>query len=227
LGRPHTFGVALAASFAWRLAALAGPLALTFARDGPIETTLWLLAGFSGVCLVPALLRARVPSERSERITIAALAGGAALFGGVVWWTSNTIYGDGLFHLGRVRKLDSFDLTSLNVVDEFKRGGLHPGYAFPVWHSAVALVARIADVDPALALRHLPAILTPLAVVLAYAAGAALFRSFGGGVATAAAQVGLLGFSRAGTGSFDFLALPATVARALLVPALLALVFSL
>jgi hypothetical protein len=74
---------------------------------------------------------------------------------------------------------------------------------------------------------HLPAILTPLAVVLAYAAGAALFRSYGAGVATAAAQVGLLGFSRAGTGSFDFMALPPTVARALIAPALLALVFSL
>ena len=72
-----------------------------------------------------------------------------------------------------------------------------------------------ADVDPAIAMLHLPAILTPLAVVLAYAAGAALFRSYGGGVAVAAAQVGLIGFSRAGTGSFDFLALPPTVARAL------------
>ena len=40
----------------------------------------------------------------------------------------------------------------LNVVDEFKHGGLHPGYAFPVWHSAVALVARLSDVDPATAM---------------------------------------------------------------------------
>ena len=227
LGRPHTFGVAIAASFAWSLAALAGALAATFAVDGTIETTLWLLAGFSGVCLVPALLRAPVASEYSERVTIAGVVGAATLFAGAVWWTSNTIYGDGLFHLGRVRKLDSFDLTSLNVVDEFKNGGLHPGYAFPVWHSAVAAVARLADVDPATAMLHLPAILTPLAVVLAYAAGAALFRSYGGGVAVAAAQVGLIGFSRAGTGSFDFLALPPTVARALIAPALLALVFSL
>ena len=85
---------------------------------------------------------------------------------------------------------------------------------------------RLADVDPATALLHLPAILTPLAVVLAYAAGAALFRSPGAGVATAAAQVGLLGFSRSGTGSFDFMAQPATVSRALIAPALLALVFS-
>jgi Family of unknown function (DUF6541) len=226
LGRPHTFGVAIAASFAWSLAALAGALALTFALDGTIETTLWLLAGCAAVSLVPALLRAPVPSERSERLTIAGVAAAAALFACAVWWTSNTIYGDALFHLGRVRKLESFHLTSLSVVDEFRHGGLHPGYAFPVWHSGLALVAKLADVDPTVVMLHLPAILTPLAVVLAYAAGAALFRSYGAGVATAAAQVGLLGFSRAGTGSFDFMTLPATVSRALIAPALLALVFS-
>ena len=227
LGRPHTFGVAIAASFAWSLAAVAGALALTFAFDGTITTTLWLVAAFSAVSLVPALMRAPVPSESSERLTIAGVAAAATLFAGAVWWASNTVYGDALFHLGRVRKLESFHLTSLNVVDEFRHGGLHPGYAFPVWHAGLAMVARLADVDPTVVMLHLPAILTPLAVVLAYAAGAALFRSYGAGVATAAAQVGLIGFSRAGTGSFDFLALPPTVARALIAPALLALVFSL
>jgi hypothetical protein len=227
LGRPHTFGVAIAASFAWSLAALAGALALTFAFGETITTTLWLVAAFSAVSLVPALMRAPVPSEQSERLTIAGVVAAASLFAGVVWWASNTVYGDALFHLGRVRKLESFHLTSLNVVDEFRHGGLHPGYAFPVWHAGLAMIARLADVDPTVVMLHLPAILTPLAVVLAYAAGAALFRSYGAGVATAAAQVGLIGFSRAGTGSFDFLALPPTVARALIAPALLALVFSL
>jgi len=227
LGRPHTFGVAIAASFAWSLAALAGALALTFAFGGTITTTLWLVAAFSAVSLVPALMRAPVPSEQSERLTIAGVVAAASLFAGVVWWASNTVYGDALFHLGRVRKLESFHLTSLNVVDEFRHGGLHPGYAFPVWHAGLAMIARLADVDPTVVMLHLPGILTPLAVVLAYAAGAALFRSYGAGVATAAAQVGLIGFSRAGTGSFDFLALPPTVARALIAPALLALVFSL
>ena len=37
LGRPHTFGVAIAASFAWSLAAVAGALAVTFALDGTID----------------------------------------------------------------------------------------------------------------------------------------------------------------------------------------------
>jgi hypothetical protein len=171
-------------------------------------------------------MRAPVASEPSERKTLAGVAVAGSLFAGAVWWTANTIWGDGLFHLARVRKLESFDLTSLSVVNEFRDGGLHPGYAFPLWHSACALISRLADVDPATALLHLPAILTPLAVVLAYAAGAALFRSPGGGVATAVAQVGLIGFSRSGTGSFDFMAQPATVSRALIAPAVLALVFS-
>ena len=227
LGRPPALGVAVAASLAWSLALLAGALALTFAFNGSIETTLWLVAAAAVAALVPALARAPVASERSERLALLGVLAAGVAFAGAVWWAADTIQGDGLFHLGRVRKLETLHLSSVNVVDEFRDGGLHPGYAFPLWHAALALVARLAGVDPAVAVQHAPAVLTPLALVLAYAAGAAVFRSYGGGIAVAAAQAGLLGFSRAGTGSFDFLALPPAVARALLAPALLALVFSL
>ena len=55
---------------------------------------------------MPALLRAPVPSEPDERKTLAGVAVAGALFAGAVWWTANTIWGDALFHLGRVRKLD-------------------------------------------------------------------------------------------------------------------------
>ncbi|HEV8602593.1 MAG TPA: DUF6541 family protein [Gaiellaceae bacterium] len=227
LGCPAALGVAVAASLAWSLALLAGALALTFALNGSIETTLWLVAAAAVAALVPALARAPVASERSERLALLGVLAGGVAFAGAVWWAADTIQGDALFHLGRVRKLETLHLSSVNVVDEFRDGGLHPGYAFPLWHAALALVARLAGVDPAVAVQHAPAVLTPLALVLAYAAGAAVFRSYGGGIAVAAAQAGLLGFSRAGTGSFDFLALPPAVARALLAPALLALVFSL
>jgi len=226
-GRPAALGVAVAASLAWSLALLAGALALTFAFNGSIETTLWLVAAAAVAALVPALARAPVASERSERLALLGVLAAGVAFAGAVWWAADTIQGDGLFHLGRVRKLETLHLSSVNVVDEFRDGGLHPGYAFPLWHAALALVARLAGVDPAVAVQHAPAVLTPLALVLAYAAGAAVFRSYGGGIAVAGAQAGLLGFSRAGTGSFDFLALPPAVARALLAPALLALVFSL
>ena len=49
--------------------------------------------------------------------------------------------GDGLFHEGRVRKLVELGDLHLRTVDEFKDGGLHPGYAFPLWHGFDALVA--------------------------------------------------------------------------------------
>src|SRR5204862_7428017 len=115
LGRPHTFGVAIAASFAWSLAALAGALALTFALDGRIETTLWLVGAFSVASLIPAVLRAPVPSEDSERLTIPGVAAAAAVFAGAVWWAATTLDGAGLFHFGRVRKTGSLALTTLHI----------------------------------------------------------------------------------------------------------------
>jgi hypothetical protein len=228
LGRPTAISASLAGALAWSLAALFGALALTFAVDGSIETTLLFLAVVSAAALVPALLRAPVAVAREHALAGALVLSAGAALGGAVWWTASSIQGDALFHLGRATKLESFDeLASVEAVNEFRDGGLHPGYAFPLWHAALALVARLAGVDSATVVLHLPAILTPLALLMAYAAGSALFRSWGGGIAVASAQVALLGFARAGTGSFDFLALPPTASRALLAPALLALVFTL
>ena len=44
--------------------------------------------------------------------------------------------------------------SRLHRVDEFPDGGLHPGYAFPLWHGFLALVAKIAGVDPARVVLH-------------------------------------------------------------------------
>jgi hypothetical protein len=227
-GRPTALSASVAGAFAWSLALLFGGLALTFAVDGSIETTMLAVAAAAAVALVPALMRAPVPVARAHAWAGGAVVAAGAIFGAAVWWTASTVYGDALFHLGRVTKLATLDeLASIDAVNEFQDGGAHPGYAFPLWHAALACIARVAGVDSATVVLHLPAILTPLALLLAYAAGAALFRSWGGGIAVAAAQAALLGFARSGTGSFDFLALPPTAARALLAPALLALVFTL
>ena len=118
-------------------------------------------------------------------------------------------------------------LSSVRTVREFADGGLHPGYAFPLWHGVIALVARFASTDVAEVVRHLSAILVPLAFAVWYAAGRSLFRSWAAGVATLAGAVALLGFSRGGIGSFELLSLPASAARVLLVPAVLALAFAL
>ena len=226
IGGAPALALGLAAALAWSLTALALALAVTFAVDGSLALTLAILGGISAVALAGAIRPALASVRASGRPTAFALLGGGALLAWAVWYSADAIQGDALFHLGRTEKIDALGLESLESVGEFRDGGLHPGYAFPLWHGAMALVARLAGVDPAVVILREAAILTPLAIVVAYAAGAALFRSSAGGLATAVGQAALVGFERGGSGSFELLALPATSSRLLLTPALLALVFS-
>ncbi|MEX2210964.1 MAG: hypothetical protein WD689_04295 [Gaiellaceae bacterium] len=221
LGWPDSLGVAAAGVLAWSLAVVFAALAVTFAVGASLTLALGLLA----LTLLAALVPRRVAVVEA-RPALAVVAGGI-LFAVAVWLANRgAVSGDALFHLGRARKLAELDSLSLNALNEFRDGGLHPGYAFPLWHGVLALVARVGGVDTTLVVQHLAAVLTPGALLVAYGAGQALFRSWGGGVAVALAQAAQLGFARAGTGSFGFLALPASAARVLLAPALLALVFA-
>src|SRR4029079_1691414 len=116
-------------------------------------------------------------------------------------------------------------LNGLSSVDEFKDGGLHPGYAFPLWHAVDAVVARLAGVDVTQVMLYLPALLVPLALLLAYAAGNAVFRSPFGGVALAAVQQANLCLARgeqslACPGLFETITQPQAASHLLLVPAL-------
>ena len=105
------------------------------------------------------------------------------MLGLLLWHVAGNIGGDGLFHLARVRKLDAFGSLSLDAVNEFADGGLHPGYAFPLWHGFLALVARVGFLDPAEVVLHEATVLAPLALLVAYEAGWALFRRVGPAVA--------------------------------------------
>jgi hypothetical protein len=226
LGWPSSPGVAIAGALVWSLTIVFAALLITFATSSSLRLTLAAVAAAILASVVPAFVADRPWPDAAERRAVFWLVAGSAFFAAAVWYANRgAVSGDALFHLARVRKLEALGSLSLDGVGEFRDGGLHPGYAFPLWHGALALIARIAGVDPALVVQHVAAPLTPLAVVVAYGAGAALFRSWGGGVAVALAQVAQLGFARAGTGSFGFLALPASAARMLLFPALLALFF--
>ena len=99
------------------------------------------------------------------------------VLGWFLWHVESPVVGDGLFHEARVRKL--VDLTSLHLrtVDEFKDGGLHPGYAFPLWHGFLALVSWFSGLDPEQVVRHEPSLLAPLACVVVFEAGVAVFGS--------------------------------------------------
>ncbi len=219
--------MALAGSLAWSLAAIFGALLLTFAFAGSLTLTLVLLAALSFAAAVPVALRRSVELERSDLLVTAGVAAAGLGFAVIVWLVAGPVAGDGLFHLARVRKLVDFhQLGALTAVDEFKHGGLHPGYAFPLWHGALGLISRLSGLDPTPVVRYLSALLVPLSFVFSYAAGRALFRSPWGGGAALIAQVAQFGLSAGHVGAYRALALPATAARQLIVPAMLALVFT-
>jgi hypothetical protein len=235
LGRPWSVGVSLAAALAWSLLAVFLAFAVTFGVGGTLGLTLGLLAGIALAALVLALRSAAPALERRDVVAALGLFAGGTALAAVLWWVTGTIGGslgptvsDALFHLARVRKLDEAgSLSSIGVVDDLSNAGVSPGYAFPLWHGALALIARLAGVDPTLVVLFLPAILTPLALLLAYGAGATLFGSWAGGAAAALGELALVVFPRDGVGWLQFLAQPGGAARLLLIPGLLALVFAL
>ncbi|MDE3190781.1 MAG: hypothetical protein KGL94_08190 [Acidobacteriota bacterium] len=210
------------AAVAWSVAVVAGALALTFAVQGSLWLTLGLDLGAGALALPFAFRRSR--DERPPGRAAVFVLG--LVLGALLWGIEGVVRGDAIFHLGRIRKLEDFGALSLKTVDEFKDGGLHPGYAFPLWHGWLALVARVAGVDPSHVVAHESSLLAPLAVVLAYEMGVAVFRSAWLGFATMLAQVALIGFALGSGGAYTSLELPATVSRQLLIPAAITLFFA-
>ena len=202
-----------------------GALLVVFATGSSLTLALWLLVAAT-IAAIPLGLKRASNSLLLSRTWLAVLGSGV-LAGLLLWSVLPEPAGDALFHLARVQKLLAFDSLSLEGVGEFADGGLHPGYAFPLWHGFLALVAKIAHVDAADVVTHEAAVLTPLAFLVVYEAGVAVFRSRWLGVAT---LVGLLGWTVLASGSggaLRLIGLPATAGgRQLLVPAAVALVFA-
>ena len=101
------------------------------------------------------------------------------ILGGLLWHVAGAVTGDGLFHEARVRKLVDLGNLHLRTVDEFKDGGLHAGYAFPLLHGFDAVVAKLSGLDPSVVLSHESSLLMPLACLVAWEAGVAVFGSAG------------------------------------------------
>jgi uncharacterized protein DUF6541 len=209
-----------AASLAWGLAAIFGALTVTFVVSGSLTLTLVLLL-LAGAAALPGARRR--PRRRGVLPGAPVAAALGVLLGILLWHVAGEVGGDGLFHLARVRKLVDLGDLSLDSLNEFPDGGLHPGYAFPLWHGFVALVAKVSGADPTDVVRHLPSILAPFAVLVWLEAGWSLFRRAAPAAVTAAAAVALVAMSPGHGGAYTALALPATASRQLLVPAALAL----
>jgi hypothetical protein len=211
-----------AATIVFGLGAVFVAWAVVFTVHGDITLALWLLAAIGVVALVAGFRRPlRVPRPRGGALVF---TGGVGL-GIALWHVAGAVSGDGLFHLARVRKLVELGDLHLRTVDEFKDGGLHPGYAFPLWHGFDALVAKVSGLDPAIVVNHEASILAPLACLVAWESGLAVFGSAAAGASVLAGQLGLYVFAAGHGGSWTSLALPATGSKQMLVPAAIALFF--
>ncbi|MFN2627728.1 MAG: hypothetical protein ABR569_03715, partial [Gaiellaceae bacterium] len=211
-----------ASTLAWSLVAVAAGLSLTVFLGGSLWVAAAVLAGIALVALPFSLRPADEPAQRARALVVL----GGIGFGILLWHVAGILRGDALFHLGRVRKLDDFGSLSLRAVDEFRDGGLHPGYAFPLWHAFLALVARFGGVDPTGVVLHEPSVVAPLAFLVLFESGLAVFRSVWLALAVLASALALYALAPGGGGSFAQLALPGTLSRQLLAPALVAAFFA-
>jgi len=209
-----------AAALSWSLVAIFAALSVTFVVSGSLTLTLLLLLLAGTAALPRALRQRRLPLP--IRGTGAVGAAGV-LLGLLLWHVAGEIGGDGFFHLARVRKLVELPELSLGAVEELAGGGPHPGYAFPLWHGWLGLVAKVSGADSREVVLHLPSVLAPVALVIGYEAGWAVFRRVVPAATSAAASLALVAMAPAFGGAYTALALPATASRQILVPAALAL----
>ena len=213
----------VSAIFAWALAAAFVAWAVVFTVHSNLKLAVLMLAAITVAALIVGRRRQAARDEvRAPRWVL----GVGVVVGWLLWRVSEIVIGDGLFHEARVRKLLVFGDLHLKTVDEFKDGGLHPGYAFPLWHGFVALIAWFSGLDPDVVVRHAPSLLAPIACAVVWEAGTAVFGERLGGVSFLIVTLALFCFAPGHGGSFDVLALPATSSRQIMVPAAIALFFT-
>lgn len=212
LGWPRSLAAALPACAAWSVAALAPGLVFALLSDGGlVVAALWLLLVIGAGLLIgggrPVEMDLRVSGE------LLWFVGAVVAFSALVWVGSWNNTGDAIEHIARLRKLAELDPPrSLDELGLLPPGtGLHPGYAFPLWHAAGAVIVWMSDLEETFAFRYWPAMLVPFAAAAVYRAGRTVFGCRAAGAATAVAYLALFAFPYGGTGYFTKLGYPGNV----------------
>jgi hypothetical protein len=219
----------VAAALAWSVTLVGGGLALAFTVGASLDLTIAFALAVGAAALVVLVVGQALQGEViAPQVRLVRLAVGVVglLLGVGLWTIHGVLAGDSFFHLGRMRKLDALGSLSLHDVGEFAHGGLHPGYAFPLWHGVMAVVARLAGVDPTSVALHEPSLLVPLAFLVAFEMGWMVFGSAGLGVAVVLAQVAFKALAPGHAGNYPNLWQPGEGATQLLLPAVVVLFFA-
>jgi hypothetical protein len=218
LGWPRSPTAALPACAAWSVAALAAGLVLMLLTDGGlVVAVLWLLFVIGAGLVVG---RGK-PVEMDVRPSGAVLlfVGAVAVFSALVWIGSYNNTADAVEHIARMRKITELDpprsLAELGLLPP--DSGLHPGYAFPLWHAAGAVIVWISGLEETVMFRFWPSILVPFVAAAVYRAGRTMFGCRAAGAATCVAYLGVFAFP-GGVGYFNQLSYPGYICIFLLWP---------
>ncbi len=179
LGRAGSAPVAAALG----LVVWAPPLAIGYTLVLPLGFVLAAVAAEIVVLVVAVRRPCALP--HAGRRELAGGVVGAAAFAYLGWRLSLPVVGDGLFHVGLMRKLEAAPGLSFANVSPFLHGPANAGYAFPIMHAAFAGIARLSGTDPVTAFRDVHPVCAALAIVSAYALGRALTGRRGVGLLAA------------------------------------------
>ncbi len=165
------------------LVAWGPPLALAYLIGLPLGFVIGAVACEIAALAVCVRRPPALPSAGAWELGAGSVA--VAAFAYLGWRLSLPVVGDGLFHVGLMRKLETVSSISFASVSPFLHGPANAGYAFPIMHAAVAAVARLSGTDPVTAFRDVQPLCAGLAIASAYALGKALTGRRGIGVLAA------------------------------------------
>jgi hypothetical protein len=207
LGWPRSLAAALPGCAAWSVTAVAPGFVLMLLTDGGlVVAVLWLLSVIGAGLLIG---RGKPVEIEVRWSAILWFVGATAAFSALLWVGSWNNVGDAVEHIARMRKITELDPPrSLDELGLLPPGtGLHPGYAFPLWHATGAVIVWISGLEETVMFRFWPTALFPIAALAIYRSGRAMFGSAAAGIATCIGYLGAFAFP-IGVGYFSQLSYP-------------------